>query len=147
MSEFAAFAAQDALKTLLDGLKASSLDGWTVDCGLPQRRDDLHVWVHDDVDDWTFTDLVTGQVMGDEHFLLYVYVYSRRLDSTFTEQRDEVGGAADAIKAAIKADHTLAGAVSHAHVAGAKYEGAFEDEEGRVRFGILRLEVDCRIWA
>jgi hypothetical protein len=141
------FDAQDALTSMIEALQEDSLSGWTVDCGLPSRRDERHVWVHDDVEGWSLSDLVTGQVMGEESFTLSIYVYSRRLDSTFTEQRDEVGDAGDAIKAAITSDPTLDGTVSRAHVSGARYEGAYEDEDGRVRYGVLRIEVEVNCWA
>lgn len=137
------FDAQDGLYSVL---QAAGLTGWTLDLGLPPIRDELHAWVHDDVQDWTADDEVTGMVSQRERFQLSVYLFSRRLDSTFEEQRDELKAAADKIRTQLIANPTLGGNVDRARFVGGAYEGAFESETGKVRIGVLRMDVDCDCW-
>lgn len=45
------FAAQDALVAELKNTAA--LSAWAVDFGIPSRKEELHIWVDEAIDDWT----------------------------------------------------------------------------------------------
>lgn len=139
-----AFAAQDALFDLIDDL--AGLSAWTRELGMPSRFDELHLWVDDAIDEWSREDVASNLTTQQETFVLHVYLYSRRLDATFKEQRDEVASASALIEDALHDSPTLTDVVMQARVVGGEFQGAWADSEGRERAGILRLDVRCVAW-
>lgn len=136
------FPAQDRLVT---ALKASTaLTKWEVDYGIPARREDRHVWVDEQVENWTQGLPTTGVAGKQEEFELHVYVYRRATDSTALELREDIVVAADAIADAVASDVFLGGVVLLANISGAEYDSAFADPEGRAREGVLRLTITCK---
>lgn len=137
-----AFVAQDALVTALKG--STALAGWTIDFGLPARRDEQHIWVDESVEDWSQELLTTGLASRNESFRLEIYIYDKRTDATALEIRNEVKVAATAISDVLGSDTFLGGVVLYAQIIGGAYEGAFADPEGRAREGVLKLTVECQ---
>lgn len=138
------WAAQDALVTLVDGI--SQLSAWTVEFGLPYDRRDQHIWVDEEVVDWTRSDQTSNFAAQEEAFTLSVFLYSRRIGATAKEQRDEVATAAAYIEAAIAADPTLSALLMSARVVGGEFETAWIDAEATYRVGVLRLDIRCTAW-
>lgn len=137
--------AWDAQDALLDLLRDSSdLTAWTIDYGLPSRREELHIWVDEDVDEWTQGGDTSGLVSKDEGFNLKVYIYGRKTGATAGEIRDEIRTAAGHVADIVGSSPFMGGAVLYASVTGAQYGGAFEDPEGRVREGVLQLTIGCQ---
>ena len=137
-----AFDAQDALVTALQG--TASLSAWTVDFGLPPKRDELHIWVDESVEDWTQENATTGLVTKNEMFRISVYIYDRRSGATAKEVRDEIKVAGNVVSDVIGSDAFLGGVVMLAQIIGGEYEGAFADPEGRAREGVLKLTIECQ---
>lgn len=139
--ETKAFGAQDAL---VDALKsADGLEAWTIDYGIPPRRDEQHIWVDERLTEWTHGNETTGLVTQAENFQLTVYIYSRLTGATAREQRDDIKAAADIVTNVIGSAPFLGGAVFYARISGAEFDTAFADPEGRKREGVLQLTVQC----
>lgn len=137
-----AFAAQDALITALEA--APGLSSWTVGFGLPnQRPEALHIWVDENVTDWSQESISTGVMTKNEAFAIAVYLYSRRTDSTAIEVRDEIAAAAGVVADLIGATPFLGGVVLFAEVSNVEYDGAFADTDGRMREGVMKLTIKC----
>lgn len=137
-----AWATQDQLITLLQG--SAALADWTIDYGLPPRREELHIWVDEDIDEWTQEGDTSGLVSKDEAFRLSVYIYDRKTGASALEIRNEIQTAAGTVADIIGSAPFLGGTVLYASVVAATYEGAFEDPEGRVREGVLKLTIGCQ---
>jgi hypothetical protein len=135
------FGAQDALVTALRN--TSALSAWTIDFGIPSRREELHIWVDEAIDDWTQGTPTTGLVMAEEKFKLQVYIYVRRTGADAKEVRDDIKTAADIVTGVIGSAPFLGGAVFYANITDAQYDAAFADPEGRKREGVLLLTVHC----
>ena len=133
------FDAQDALVASLQA--APGLVGWTIGYGLPARRDDLHVWVDEQVSEWTQDQRTTGLVSKEESFKLHVYVYVRRSGASAQDVRDECKGAGAIVEQVIAAAPFLGGVALFAQTVGGEYDGAFADPEGRAREGALHMIV------
>lgn len=136
-----AFNAQDALFALLEA--ESALSGWQLDYGLPSRREEQHLWIDENVQAWEQDGDTSGLLSKDEKFQFPVYLYDRKTDATAREIRDEIETAAGYVADTIAENPTLSGTVIYATIIGAAYEGAFQDEQGRVREGVLRLDIGC----
>lgn len=138
----AAFAAQDALVT---ALKASaSLTAWTIDYGLPLvRPSQLNIWVSEDVSEWTQGLAASSTNSRNETFTLTVYLYAQHTGATAKEVRDELAVAGGVVEQIVGSTPFLSGSVMYAEIAGAQYEGAFADPEGRAREGVLKLSIAC----
>lgn len=137
-----AFDAQDELYELL---KASNdLTDWTIDLGLPSRREELHIWVDEGVDEWEQGGDTSGLVSKDETFQIRVYIYARKTGATAVEIRNEIKTAAGYVADIIGSSPFMGGAVMYATVIAAQYGGAFDDPEGRVREGYLQLSIGCQ---
>lgn len=139
--ETKAFGAQDALVAALQA--TPSLSAWTIDYGLPSRRDEQHIWIDETLNDWTQGTPTTGIVARDESFRLSVYIYSRLSGASASDIRNDVKGAADIVLDVIGSDAFLSGSVFFASVISAEYDSAFADTEGRAREGVLLLTVQC----
>lgn len=138
-----AFDTQDALVTALKANTA--LSAWRIDFGIPAGRpEEQHIWVDEEVADWSQELGTTGIVTRNEAFRLYIYVYDKRTGSDAKEVRDEVKLAADAISETLATTPFLGGVVLYAEITGGAYEGAFADSEGRAREGLLKLSIDCQ---
>lgn len=133
---------QDQLLTLLQASQA--LADWQIDYGLPSRREELHIWIDETIDEWTQEGDTSGLVSKDEGFRLAVYIYDRKTGADAIEIRNEVKTAAGIVADIIGSAPFLGGAVLYASVVAAAYEGAFEDPEGRVREGVLKLTIGCQ---
>lgn len=139
--ETKAFGAQDALVEALQG--ATDLAAWTIDYGLPSRRDEQHIWVDEKLTDWAQSNETTGLVSKAENFAIQVYIYSRLTGALPVEQRDDIKAAADVVSNVIGSAPFLGGAVFYARITNAEFETAFADPEGRKREGLLMLTVQC----
>ena len=139
--ETKAFGAQDALVDALQD--AEGLQAWAIDYGLPSRREEQHIWVDEKLTDWNQGQETTGLVTKAENFQMTVYIYSRLTGATAREQRDDMKAAADIVSNVIGSAPFLGGAVFYARIAGAEFETAFADSEGRAREGVLMLTVQC----
>lgn len=145
------FDTQDALVAALDVLRAAAtedtpagpLAGWSLDFGLPSIRQEQHVWVDEQISEWTQTDQTTGLASVQEGFKLHVYVYVRKTGATALEVRNEIKAAGAAVEVAIGSQPFLGGAVMLAQVGGGEYDGAFADPEGKKREGVLHLIIEC----
>ena len=137
-----AFDAQDALVAALEA--AVGLAAWTVSYGLPARREDLHVWVDEQVSDWKQEQQTTGLVSKDESFKLHVYAYVRQTGATALEVREECKAAGAIVEQVIAAAPFLGGVALMAQTVGGEYDGAFADPEGRAREGALHMIVDTQ---
>lgn len=140
----AAFAAQDALVTALDGV--AGLSAWTIDYGLPSIRDEQHIWVDETIEDGQQETISTGLVSKDESFRLTVYVYSRKTGATALELREEIAIAGGLVADTVGAAPFLGGAVLFAEIVAYGYEGAFADPQGRQREGVLKITVACKAY-
>lgn len=138
-----AFAAQDALVT---ALKASaSLTDWQIDYGLPATRPtQLNIWVSEDVADWNQDLAASSTNARNENFALTVWLYAQRWNATAEEVRDELAAAGGVVEQIVGSTPFLGGVVLFAQIAGAEYQGAFADPEGRAREGVLKLTVACQ---
>ncbi|MDP1877979.1 MAG: hypothetical protein Q8M17_10550 [Actinomycetota bacterium] len=136
-----AFDAQDQLVTLLDA--QAGLDGWTVAFGLPAAREEKHLWVDEQVEEWTQGEQSTGIVTKDEAFTLSVFIYVRRTGADAQEIRDEIKAAAGIVASVIGTQPFLGGSVMYASIVSGEYDGAFADAEGRAREGVLNLKIGC----
>lgn len=134
-----AFDAQDSLLGLLQA--ETNLAAWTIDYGLPSRRDEQHIWIDEYVGNWSQGGDTSGLLSKDEGFLCQVYIYTRKTDATAKEVRDEIEGAAGYVADIVADNPTLGGNVVYATISGAAYEGAFQDERGLTREGVLRLDI------
>lgn len=137
-----AFDTQDQLLALLKA--SAALSAWTIDYGIPSRREELHIWVDENIEDWTQEGDTSGLVSKDEGFRLTCYIYDRKTGASAQEIRDEVKAAANTVADIIGSAPFLGGSVLYASVVAAAYEGAFEDEQGRVREGVLKLTIGCQ---
>lgn len=135
--ETKAFDAQDALTSALQD--APGLSDWTVDYGLPSRREDQHVWVDEQISEWTQEQRTTGLVSKAESFKLHVYVYVRMSAATAKDVRDQCKAAGAIVEQAIAAEPFLGGVALMAQTVGGEYDGAFADPEGRAREGALHM--------
>ena len=139
--ETKAFGAQDALVAALKD--AEGLEAWTIDYGLPSRREEQHIWVDERLSDWNQANDTTGLVSKQETFSIVVYIYSRLTGASAIEQREDIRAAADIVSSVIGSAPFLGGAVFYARIAAAEFDTAFADPEGRKREGLLQLTVQC----
>ena len=137
-----AFDAQDALVAALQG--APGLAGWKVDYGLPARREQLHVWVDEQVSEWTQDQRTTGLVSKAEEFKLHIYAYVRRTGASAQDVRDECKAAGAIVEQVIASAPFLGGVALFAQSVGGEYDGAFADPEGRAREGALHMIVQTK---
>lgn len=137
-----AFDTQDQLLALLQA--KTQLAPWTIDYGLPPRREEQHIWIDENIEDWNRDGDTSGLVSQTEGFQLAVYIYDRKTGASAKEIRDEVKTAAGHVSDVVGSAPFLGGAVLYASIVGAAYEGAFEDPEGRVREGVLKLTIGCQ---
>lgn len=138
-----AFAAQDALVTALKNTPA--LSAWTIDFGIPAGRpQEQHIWVDEQVAEWTQENATTGITTRNETFRLAVYVYDKRTGADAKEVRDEIATAATAIANTLGTAPFLGGVVLFAQIVGGDYEGAFADPQGIAREGVLKLTIECQ---
>lgn len=137
-----AWVAQDQLLTLFRA--QPGLSAWAIDYGIPASRpDDLHLFIDENVTDWSQQVATTGVTSKEESFRLAVFLYARRTDSTAQEVRDEISDAAGIVADIVGSTPFLGGTVLYAHIASVEYEGAFADPEGRAREGVLKLTIEC----
>lgn len=138
-----AFATQDAL---VQALRASSqLTAWRIDFGIPAGRpEEQHIWVDENVTDWTQDTLTTGLVARNETYQIHVYVYDKKSGASAEEVRDEIKVAADIISDVVGAAPFLGGVVLYAQIANLDYEGAFADAQGLAREGVLKITIECQ---
>lgn len=139
--ETKAFGAQDALVTALKA--RTELAQWQIDFGIPSRREEMHIWVDESLDDWNQGTPTTGLVSREETFKLNVYIYARLTGADALEVRADIKAAADIITDVIGDAPFLGGAVFFAQINSAEYGSAFADPEGRVREGVMMLSVQC----
>lgn len=138
-----AFEAQDALVTAIRA--RSELVAWEVDFGVPAGRPkQQHIWVSEDVTDWTQEVYTTGLHSRRETFEIAVYIYDKQTGATAQEIRDELRVVAGVISEVIGQDAFLGGIVLMAQITDAAYEGAFADPEGRAREGVMKLTIECQ---
>ena len=137
------FDAQDALMAALTALKATTLTGWTVDFGLPPRRDERHLWVDEQITEWVCEDLTTGLQSTQETFKLHAYVYVKKSGATALEVRDEVKTGGGAVESVLSSDPLLGGVVMLAQIVGGDVDSAFADPEGRAREVVEHLIIEC----
>jgi len=141
------FPAQDALVAALTAARdeeGSTIARWTIDYGIPSRREELHLWVDEQVDGWTQGQETSGLVTRHEDFTLSVYLYARQTAATALTLRTEIQAAADVVADVIGAAPFLGGEVLFAQVVGGEYDSAFADPEGRSREAVLKLSIGCR---
>lgn len=124
----------------------SPLADWTISFGLPGRRDELHLFVDDAVEEWTQNAPATGLGGREETFRIAIQLYVRRLGATAEETRDLVIAAAAVVTNLIGDDPTLGGLLLFAQVSAAGYDSAYADEQGRTREALLRLDVNCHAY-
>lgn len=136
-----AFDAQDVLTALLTSALAGT--AWTVDYGLPPRREEQHIWVDESIKPWKQDPYTEGLESKIETFTLHVAIYSKRTCSSALETRAEIKAAADVIASAIASDQFLGGVVMYASITGADYDSAFADAEGQSREGLMELDISC----
>ena len=136
-----AFRAQDQLVGALQNITA--LTDWTIDYGLPSRRQELHIWVDENVENWEQEAGTTGLVTRNENFRISVYIYSRKRGASAQEIRDEIATAASTISDVVGSEPFLSGAVLYAQIVAADYGGAFADADGKIREGVLKLTIEC----
>lgn len=139
--ETKAFSAQDALVTALQA--RTDLAQWTIDFGIPSRREEMHIWVDEALEDWNQGATTTGLVSREETFRLHVYIYARLTGADALEIRNDIKAAADIVTDVIGSAPFLGGAVLFAQVTSAEYGSAFADGEGRAREGVMMLSVQC----
>jgi hypothetical protein len=138
-----AFSAQDALVSALQA--KTELSAWRIDFGIPAGRPEpQHIWVDEQVSDWTQDAYTTGLASKTETFRLAVFIYDKQTGSTAQEVRDEIRTAAGYISTVIGSNAFLGGVVLFAQIVAGDYEGAFADPEGRAREGVLKLTVECQ---
>jgi hypothetical protein len=137
------FQAQDALVTALQA--RAELSAWRIDFGIPAGRpEEQHIWVDENISDWSQDLLTTGLVSRNEVFRLEVYVYDKKTGADAKEIRDELSVAAGIISDVLGTSAFLGGVVMFAQIVGGEYEGAFADPEGRIREGVLKLTIECQ---
>lgn len=137
-----AFDTQDALLALLQA--STDLSAWTIDYGLPSRRDELHIWIDENIEEWTQAGDTSGIQSKNEDFRLSLYIYDRKTGASALEIREEIKTVAGFVSDIIGSSPFMGGTVLYATVVGAAYEGAFEDEQGRVREGVLKMSIGCQ---
>lgn len=137
-----AFDTQDALLTAIEA--ATELADWTKDYGLPPRRDELHIWVDEEIEEWNQGPDTSGLVGRDEGYHLAVYIYARQTGASAAEIRDEIKVAAGVVADVIGSQPFLGGVVQYAQHVSGTYEGAFADDSGRVREGVLKMVIACQ---
>ena len=138
------FDAQDALVGALQA--TPTLDLWTIDFGIPSRRDERHIWVDEQVEEWVQGQATSGLVSRSEDFRLNVYIYDRLTGATAKTLRDEIKGVADIISDVVGSAPFLGYTVLYAQIVGAEYDSAFADPEGRSREGVLKLTIGCQAY-
>lgn len=136
-----AFDAQDALVAALKD--SEDLQDWSIDYGLPSDRNERHIWVDEQIDNWEQQPATSGLVSKDEAFRIAIYIYARQTDSSAKEVRDLIKNAANVISDLIGSTPFLGGVVLLAEISTGEYDGAFADPEGRAREGVLKLTVGC----
>lgn len=138
-----AFAAQDALVTALQATPA--LATWQIDFGVPAGRpQEQHIWVDENVSDWSQEAITTGLTTRNENFQIGVWIYDKKTGATAKEIRDEIKVAATAISDTIGTSPLLSGIVLYAEITNLEYEGAFADPQGIAREGVLKLTITCK---
>ncbi len=137
-----AFATQDALLSLLQA--NANLSAWSIEYGLPSIRDEQTMWIDENIEEWTQEGETSGVLSKDEAFRLSVYIYDRKTGATALEIRNEIQTAAGYVSDVIGSAPFLGNTVLYATIVSAQYEGAFQDPEGRVREGVLKLTIGCQ---
>jgi hypothetical protein len=137
------FDAQDAIVTALQA--SASLTAWRIDFGIPAGRpEEQHIWLDEEILDWTQELATTGLVTRNETFRLSIYIYDKKTGATAEEIRDEIKTAAYTIADIIGNTPVLGGIVLISEVVGGAYEGAFADPQGIAREGVLKLTIECQ---
>lgn len=142
----------DAQTHIVDGIRAAQLldqspiAAWTVTFGLPGRRDELHIFVDDAIDEWNQSAPATGLGGREERFQIPIHLYVRRTGADAEETRDLLVAAAGVVANLIGADPTLGGQVLYAELSAGGYDSKYADEQGRVREALLMLTVSCRAY-
>lgn len=101
--------AQDALVALL---RSNLTGGVPVTLGEPVNKENTHVWVSGDVDDWVDTYAVSSLEVHDESYVLQVKLLVVRKADDYGTPRARIKTIMDQVKAAIMGDFRLGGAVS-----------------------------------
>lgn len=135
--------AQDALVSALSA--RPELSAWRIDFGLPAARpEERHIWVDENVSEWSQDLLTTGLSSRNETFRISVYIYDKKTGADAKEIRDELSTAAAVVSDTIGTSAFLGGVVMFAQIVGGEYEGAFADPQGRMREGVLKLTIECQ---
>lgn len=138
-----AFSAQDAIVEALQG--AAGLSAWQIDFGIPAGRpQEQHIWVDEELSDWSQEATTTGLTVRNEQFRTNIYVYDKKTGATAKEIRDEIATAATVIMNTLGTSPLLGGVVLYAEIVELAYEGAFADPQGIAREGVLKLGVECK---
>lgn len=138
-----AFAVQDALVSALQA--RTELPSWRIDFGIPAGRpEEQHIFVDENVANWSQEALTTGIKSRNETFRISVYIYDKKTGASAQEIRDEVQTAASIVADTIGSQPFLGGVVMYAEISEMAYEGAFADPQGHVREGMLKIEVECQ---
>lgn len=124
----------------------NALGSWTIDYGIPGRRDELHLWVDDTIEDWVQGAPTTGLSGREESFRIPVYIYARRTGASAEELRDLIVAAADAVADVVGANPLMGGLLLYSEITTGGYDSAFADAQGRVREAVLQLGVNCRAY-
>lgn len=127
-------------------IPGNSLQGWTLDYGIPSRRDEQHLWVDDAIEDWTQGAPTTGLSGREETFRIPVFIYVRRTGATAEDLRDMIVAAADVVADVVGADPLLGGLLLYSEIVTGGYDSAFADPSGRIREAVLQLGVNCRAY-
>lgn len=137
------FDAQDAIVTALQA--SSSLSAWRIDFGIPAGRpEEQHIWLDEEIADWSQELATTGLVTRNETFKLSIYIYDKKTGATAKEIRDEIKTAAYTITDIIGNTPVLGGIVLISETVAGSYEGAFADPQGIAREGVLKLTIECQ---
>lgn len=122
------FAAQDAL---LAALRASLAGGVPVTLGAPAEKQQTHVWVSGDVDQWEQNYRTSGLGAKDESFVLQVEALVMRNAPDYATPRARMQTLIEEIEAAITANPTLDGTVMLAQVERITMDEGVTDERQR----------------
>jgi len=134
-------AAQDALATLLRARGA--LAGVTVDVGRPLQPRAEHIWLEEDIAQWTQSQATTGDIstaQRDEEFFLPVVVAVKQTGDGFTTVRDRALVLAGEVEQTVRANHKLSNTVFFAEVIPVAMDGG---RSGTERLCVILLNVRC----
>ena len=120
--------AQDALVTALRGTLTG---GVPITLGAPADKQQTHVWVSGDVDQWEQNFRTSGLGAKDESFVLQVEALVMRNSSDYATPRARMQTLIDEIEQAVSADHTLGGSVMLAQIERITMDEGVTDERQR----------------